>query len=230
MGRDLTPTWIVSGPDPIRLAPARPGSPLAALLELGLQGLVLDLEGQDGSDAGQVEAVVEKPPDFSETDKVVVTVATGAALAAGRIDQTPGLVEPEVLRGAPEQLGGRGDSVQALDRTGMVSLEPSIDPLETRQNHLHQTWSSRYNKSVATTRDPGAQEGRLGPEPGGASCLSFRSIRQFDRLTEQVFGTAARPAAMPMDAWRDGNQFVVEKSTCRESTRPASISMSNETF
>ena len=35
-------------------------------------------------------------------------------------------------------------------------------------------------------------------------------FRQFDRLAEQVFGTVARPAAMPMDAWRDGNQFVVE--------------------
>jgi HSP20 family protein len=35
-------------------------------------------------------------------------------------------------------------------------------------------------------------------------------FRQFDRLTEQVFGTVARPAAMPMDAWRNGNEFVVE--------------------
>ena len=35
-------------------------------------------------------------------------------------------------------------------------------------------------------------------------------FRQFDRLAEQVFGTVARPAAMPMDAWRDGNDFVVE--------------------
>jgi len=35
-------------------------------------------------------------------------------------------------------------------------------------------------------------------------------FRQIDRLAEQVFGTVARPAAMPMDAWRDGNEFVVE--------------------
>jgi HSP20 family protein len=35
-------------------------------------------------------------------------------------------------------------------------------------------------------------------------------FRQFDRLADQVFGTLARPAAMPMDAWREGNQFVVE--------------------
>jgi HSP20 family protein len=35
-------------------------------------------------------------------------------------------------------------------------------------------------------------------------------FRELDRLTEQVFGTYARPAFMPMDAWRDGDSFVVE--------------------
>jgi HSP20 family protein len=35
-------------------------------------------------------------------------------------------------------------------------------------------------------------------------------FRQFDRLAEQVFGTVARPAAMPMDAWRDGHEFIAE--------------------
>lgn len=35
-------------------------------------------------------------------------------------------------------------------------------------------------------------------------------FREFDRLTQQVLGTAARPAAMPMDAYRDGDTFVVE--------------------
>ena len=35
-------------------------------------------------------------------------------------------------------------------------------------------------------------------------------FRDLDRLTQQVFGTAARPAVMPMDAWRDGEQFIVE--------------------
>jgi HSP20 family protein len=33
-------------------------------------------------------------------------------------------------------------------------------------------------------------------------------FREFDRLTEQVFGTVARPAVMPMDAYRDGETFV----------------------
>lgn len=35
-------------------------------------------------------------------------------------------------------------------------------------------------------------------------------FRDLDRLTQQVFGTAARPAVMPIDAWREGDQFVVE--------------------
>ncbi|OBB98697.1 Hsp20/alpha crystallin family protein [Mycobacterium sp. 852002-40037_SCH5390672] len=35
-------------------------------------------------------------------------------------------------------------------------------------------------------------------------------FRDLDRFTQQVLGTAARPAVMPMDAWRDGDQFVVE--------------------
>ena len=35
-------------------------------------------------------------------------------------------------------------------------------------------------------------------------------FRELDRLTQQVLGTAARPAVMPMDVWRDGDQFIVE--------------------
>jgi HSP20 family protein len=38
-------------------------------------------------------------------------------------------------------------------------------------------------------------------------------FRELDRLTQQMLGTQgtmARPSAMPMDAWRDGDTFVVE--------------------
>ncbi|WP_280241426.1 Hsp20/alpha crystallin family protein [Nocardia abscessus] len=31
-----------------------------------------------------------------------------------------------------------------------------------------------------------------------------------DRSTQQMFGAPARPAVMPMDAWRDGAEFFVE--------------------
>jgi len=33
--------------------------------------------------------------------------------------------------------------------------------------------------------------------------------RDFDRLTQQVFGTPVRPAAMPIDAFQSGDEFVV---------------------
>ncbi len=34
-------------------------------------------------------------------------------------------------------------------------------------------------------------------------------FRELDRLTQQAFGTRARPAVMPMDAYRQGDSFVV---------------------
>jgi HSP20 family protein len=34
-------------------------------------------------------------------------------------------------------------------------------------------------------------------------------FRELDRLTQQMLGTAARPAAMPMDAYRQGDSFYV---------------------
>jgi HSP20 family protein len=35
-------------------------------------------------------------------------------------------------------------------------------------------------------------------------------FREMDRLTQQLLGTSARPSAMLMDAWREGDHFVVE--------------------
>lgn len=39
-------------------------------------------------------------------------------------------------------------------------------------------------------------------------------FRDFDRLVQQLWGntvgTTARPAVMPMDAWREGDKFLVE--------------------
>src|SRR5699024_12767362 len=34
-------------------------------------------------------------------------------------------------------------------------------------------------------------------------------FRDLDRFAQQVLGTAARPAVMPVHAWRDGDEFVV---------------------
>jgi HSP20 family protein len=35
-------------------------------------------------------------------------------------------------------------------------------------------------------------------------------FRDLDRLTQQLLGTTARPTLMTMDAWREGDEFVVE--------------------
>ncbi|TAK69162.1 MAG: Hsp20/alpha crystallin family protein [Actinomycetota bacterium] len=38
-------------------------------------------------------------------------------------------------------------------------------------------------------------------------------IRDFDRLAQQFFGTAgtaSRPVTMPLDSWRDGDDFFIE--------------------
>jgi HSP20 family protein len=35
-------------------------------------------------------------------------------------------------------------------------------------------------------------------------------FRDLDRLTQQVFGTPTRPAAMPIDAYRKGDDFVAQ--------------------
>lgn len=43
--------------------------------------------------------------------------------------------------------------------------------------------------------------------------MTLRTIdpfRDFDRLTQQLLGTTNRPAVMAMDAWREGDRFVIE--------------------
>ena len=35
-------------------------------------------------------------------------------------------------------------------------------------------------------------------------------FRDLDRLTQQLLGTTNRPVVMPMDAWREGDRFVIE--------------------
>jgi HSP20 family protein len=54
-------------------------------------------------------------------------------------------------------------------------------------------------------------------------------FRELDRLTQQMLGTQgtmARPSAMPMDAWRDGDTFVVELDL--PGVRPDSIDLDVE--
>jgi len=92
-------------------------------------------EGQDGSNAGEIEAVVEELTDLSEADEVIVAVAAGATLAAGWIDQASGLVEPEILGSAAHQLGRYGDPIQTPVRT-RTAVRPCRLPLENSSKPL----------------------------------------------------------------------------------------------
>jgi len=43
-------------------------------------------------------------------------------------------------------------------------------------------------------------------------------FRDLDRLAQQMLGTMARPAAMPMDAWRDGPVRAERRPSTRDDT------------
>jgi HSP20 family protein len=51
-------------------------------------------------------------------------------------------------------------------------------------------------------------------------------FREFDRLTQQAFGTRFRPAVMPIDAYRHGDEFVVHFDL--PGVDPASIDLTVE--
>jgi HSP20 family protein len=51
-------------------------------------------------------------------------------------------------------------------------------------------------------------------------------FRELDRFTQQVFGTTARPAAMPMDAYRQGDNFYIHLDL--PGVNPDSISLTVE--
>src|ERR1700758_2461046 len=51
---------------------------------------------------------------------------------------------------------------------------------------------------------------RIGESEVTTMLMRTDPFRDLDRFTQQALGTAARPAAMPMDAWREGAAFFVE--------------------
>src|SRR5688572_28513799 len=48
--------------------------------------------------------------------------------------------------------------------------------------------------------------------PAGGFDMLMRTdpFRDIDRLFEQIVGTATKPAAMPLDAWRDNDAFYIQ--------------------
>lgn len=51
-------------------------------------------------------------------------------------------------------------------------------------------------------------------------------FRELDRMAHQALGTTARPAVMPMDAWRENDRFVIEFDL--PAVDPASIALDVE--
>jgi HSP20 family protein len=70
----------------------------------------------------------------------------------------------------------------------------------------------RYKKPISDSTGLVLEAPR--PRPGsGGNIMLLRTtdpFRDFDRLTQQLLGSTNRPVVMPMDAWREGDRFVIE--------------------
>src|SRR6201995_6028907 len=51
---------------------------------------------------------------------------------------------------------------------------------------------------------------RIGESEVTTMLMRTDPFRELHRFAQQALGPAARPAVMPMDAWREGEEFVVE--------------------
>ena len=67
-----------------------------------------------------------------------------------------------------------------------------------------------YIKDVSATTDSGERTDNTIRWRWYPMLMRTDPFRELDRLTQQVFGTAARTALMTMDAWQDHDQFIVE--------------------
>src|SRR5581483_8992937 len=129
---------------------------------------------------------------------------------------------PGAARPARSPLGSRPSPLGSVGRgPGPVpgarkrpSLPPSLPPRGCARAFLQ--YAPRENlsrvlsdNSLLCYIDPvSVTHNRDGKE---APIMLMRTdpFRELDRLTQQVFGTATRPTAMPMDAYRHGDSFYV---------------------
>jgi HSP20 family protein len=97
----------------------------------------------------------------------------------------------------------------------IVWLAGDLDKVWFKRLHGSRRWWYKIDASTASENDG----------PGGRWRRTFYCLledtmllrtdpfRDLDRLTQQVFGnlgTTGRPTPMPLDAWREGDTFVVE--------------------
>src|ERR1700722_18116429 len=116
-----------AGLDPLPkmgLAPLVDGtvSRSCSFVELLAQAFICFLEIENHVDPGQVQTRFQELADYPEAFKVVLTVKPGAALAAGRSDESSSLVEAQILGRVANQVGGHRN---AIDPPGPVGLRVS---------------------------------------------------------------------------------------------------------
>jgi HSP20 family protein len=173
---------------------------------------VVVLEVENSGDPGQVEARLEELADPLQAVEVVRAVPAGAPVCAVGLEETPLLVEPQGLWGHTHEVGGDRDAVDPSVSPGRVPVcHPSLDsPI----------WSCMSSDSDGIRNLPRPPEIREDQVDGEHQDPVDREVvemlmrtdpfRDLDRLTQQLLGTTARPALMTMDAWRNGDEFVVE--------------------
>src|SRR3954463_13015716 len=94
----------------------------------------------------------------------------------------------------------RADRTRGLSGTELLQIGINQSKMILAQNYFR-----CYKKSVTVATDLSKYHVR-----GKIMLMRTDPFRDLDRLAQQVLGTAARPAVMPVDAWREGEQFIVE--------------------
>ena len=116
-----------------------------------------------------------------DADAVTAALGTSGDVLAVQLDITDPSVDAAITAAvAPSPSGTHGTS--------------------NLQQHLtvRADWSYKSVSPVVTAR-----------EEIRSMLMRTDPFRELDRVAQQVFGTAARPAAMPIDAYRKGDEFVV---------------------
>lgn len=175
---------------------------------------VLVLELQDHGDTGEVQTSREQVTDAAEPVEVVGAVPAGATGRSLGFYEAAGLIKAQVLGRHSDELGGDGDAVDAavamhVRSGGSVQISSCL-PLAMLPRVLYKIYRAHHRSSRATCGPPWSITVDM-----EVIMMLMRSdpFRELDRLTQQVFGTQgtlARPAVMPMDAWREGDTFVIE--------------------
>src|SRR5947208_359259 len=88
----------------------------------------------------------------------------------------------------------------ALSRTALHTRNSSRDDRPNLQIWLTVSAVLTYRYGIGVLR----------ADRRPAMLMRTDPFRDLDRLTQQAFGTPARPAAMPIDAYRSGEEFVVQ--------------------